>query len=1190
MMVKRHHLFPCLLLICIMVFVIPARAEATGLSVTYPTGGERIPAGSTQMITWEGYEDYELDVYLSTNSGRTYDVYLGSGIGGAFSWTVPDIATYRARIRVTGEIPYLTRLPVTVEAESDADFSIGRVPEAPTDLSAVALSSSEIQLSWTDNADNEEGFSIERNQHEVFTVGQDVQNAIHASLPADTLYSYRVRAYNSFGYSGYSNTVRVATLPEDPSPSPPEAPSRLRAEALSDSEIHLMWRDNADNEEGFTVERDGEEVAQLGAGEDAFTDTGLDADTTYTYRVRAYNAAGPSDYSNVATGTTLPDTPPLSDDAVIIRLNIGRTEYYVDDERRIMDAAPMLEESRTLLPIRYVVEPLGAFVSWNRLTQKVTVTLDETVVELWVGQNQARVNGVYRFIDEDNPNVMPMIVPPGRTMLPIRFITESLGCQVAWDAPTEEVTVIYDPRQEPWWPGELPEVRPDCAEVIITFEDFADGTEIFNQYGTAGVTFPGVPSIVEPEGVELPSGTRALGTARPGEEFGGKLVIEFTTGQTCVNVFVGLLDDTHDNKILATLEAFDAGETVIIPGYGMEVYPSKQVAIQQGLIGPGPTETFQRMTVETEDEPQIYRVELSYQGGYFPVIDDLGFSVIGEPFAEVETRPSATIETPRDGEVISGFGPHSGAIDLMGTVHEEFKLRSVTYTLTHEDGAISGQLPFTGEAPTYTFGGINIHGLVLPGENSIRVIPRSWSTASTISHGDSVTVYVEPLLESGDEAELLILTADDFYHSLVPLRDWKNATGISTHIMTLSSIEGEARFAGSRDITEQVKRAIAHAYLHHGTRYVMLVGDGDRFPVRYFRTGREGVSWGVVYPITDLYYACLFKPDGTFDDWDGNGNGIIGEWWAPHTDGGLADSFAQMNIDDCSLKPDVALGRIPASTVEEVEAYVSKVIEYESSSSSAYDNMVLWNGPSDFRSDHEALDRVAAEILPGFTAQKHYRPEGFESWSSEDQEQYLSTWRQQLRTDLNQGATFAIYFGHGSRTSMGVLRASDVQSLANVGLYPVFVASACDTAKFVHEHDIYVDVDGNYPPCWPSCPPEEGDTWPGPNPEPAPIQPSHLDVDSMAEALLLVPEAGAIGLLGARSGTNTASHPFVKLFLEAYNSEQGERLGGMWVAGVTAFVEQYLETDHWFGRSNLMSRHIHIFALFGDPSLRIKRR
>ena len=1095
---KRYYLTPLFLMIFLIIFTIPAQAETQDLSITFPLGGENMAVGSLQTITWDGYRDYELDLFLSTNSGRTYDIYLGSGIAGAFRWTVPDITTDHARIKIAGEIPYLTRAPVSVEAVSDADFAIGRVPDAPTGLGAMALSPSEMQLLWTVNSDNEQGFSIERNRREVVTVGPGAQGGIDDGLLVDTEYSYRVRAYNVFGYSDYSNEITVVT-PQDDQSEPPD----------------------------------------------------------------------------------------LSDNAIIIRLGIDRTEYYVDDERKVMDVAPRLEENRTLLPIRYVAEPLGAFVSWNPLSRKVTVTLDGGVVELWIGESRARVNGVERFIDENNPKVMPIIVPPGRTMLPLRFIAESLGAEVDWEPQDQKVTVAYDPGSE--WVGERMVLRPDCSEVVITFEDFAHGTDIFNQYGGIGITFPNVPSIMELEGVDLPSGNRALGTSRPGEEFGGKLVIEFTTGQTCVSLFAGLLDDTGENKVLATLEAFDAGEIVVIPGWGMEVYPPKQVAIQQGLLGPGPEGRFRRMTVETEGVPQIYRVALSYEGGYFPIIDDLRVSVIGEALVEFETRPRATIDIPSDATVISGFAPHSGAIDLMGTVHEEFKLKKVTYTAMNEERNLSGELPFTGEAPSYAFGGVNLHGLILPGENRIRVTPYSWSASTNILQSDSVTVHLEALLEDGDEAELLILTADEFYHSLIPLRDWKNATGISTHIMTLSSIEQDERFSGSRDITERVKRAIAHAYLHHDTRYVMLVGDGDRFPVRYFKTGRDGVSWGVVYPITDLYYACLFKPDGTFDDWDGNQNGIIGEWWAPPIDGGLAENFAQMNIDDCSLKPDVALGRVPASTVEEVSAYVNKVIEYESMSSPSYENIVLWNATSDFRNDDQALNSVAADLLPDFSAKKHYRPAGYSTWSSEERNQYRASWRQGLLDDINEGATFAIFYGHGERTAMGVLRERDIQGLTNVGRYPVFIASACDTAKFVHEHDIYVDVDGNYPPCWPSCPPLQGDTWPGPNPEPAPIQPSHLDVDSMAEALLLTPEAGAIGFLGARSGTNDASHPFANLFIDAYNTEQGMRLGEMWVSGVTAFVETYLETDHWFGRSNLMSRHIHIFVLFGDPSLRLKR-
>ena len=54
----------------------------------------------------------------------------------------------------------------------------------------------------------------------------------------------------------------------------------------------------------------------------------------------------------------------------------------------------------------------------------------------------ARVNGNYKFIDPDNPNVVPIIIE-GRTMLPIRFVAENLGCDVKWDGVTKTVTITY---------------------------------------------------------------------------------------------------------------------------------------------------------------------------------------------------------------------------------------------------------------------------------------------------------------------------------------------------------------------------------------------------------------------------------------------------------------------------------------------------------------------------------------------------------------------------------------------------------------------------------------------------------------------------------------------------------------------------------------------------------------------------
>jgi hypothetical protein len=95
----------------------------------------------------------------------------------------------------------------------------------------------------------------------------------------------------------------------DPDPvNPPAAPSGLTATSVSSSGINLSWADNSTDETGFRIERHSGgsfvQVATVGAGVTSYSDTGLSASTTYTYRVRAYNSAGNSAYSNEASATT----------------------------------------------------------------------------------------------------------------------------------------------------------------------------------------------------------------------------------------------------------------------------------------------------------------------------------------------------------------------------------------------------------------------------------------------------------------------------------------------------------------------------------------------------------------------------------------------------------------------------------------------------------------------------------------------------------------------------------------------------------------------------------------------------------------------------------------------------------------------------------------------------------------------
>lgn len=143
----------------------------------------------------------------------------------------------------------------------------------------------------------------------------------------------------------------------------------------------------------------------------------------------------------VPTPTTL--SPTAQPAPSVIRLPIGSNNYYVNEKMKSMDTAAVISDGRTLLPIRYIATPLGASVDWNESEQKATISLNGKTIELWVNRNTAMINGAETPIDPSNSNMAPIVVPPGRTMLPLRFIAENLGAKVEWDPAQQVVTVTY---------------------------------------------------------------------------------------------------------------------------------------------------------------------------------------------------------------------------------------------------------------------------------------------------------------------------------------------------------------------------------------------------------------------------------------------------------------------------------------------------------------------------------------------------------------------------------------------------------------------------------------------------------------------------------------------------------------------------------------------------------------------------
>jgi hypothetical protein len=189
-------------------------------------------------------------------------------------------------------------------------------PAAPINLVATAVSQTRIDLTWSDQSNNEDGFQVERCSGvctsagpftPIAATGAGVSSYSDTGLTGGATYSYRVRAYAGTLQSGYSNIAPATTVAQPPPPATaPAAPSNLTAR-LKGSTAELAWVDNSSDETRFEVQRSTGgsflTIATLAANTTKFSDLSVPRRTTYTYRVSACNAAGCSQPSNTASVT-----------------------------------------------------------------------------------------------------------------------------------------------------------------------------------------------------------------------------------------------------------------------------------------------------------------------------------------------------------------------------------------------------------------------------------------------------------------------------------------------------------------------------------------------------------------------------------------------------------------------------------------------------------------------------------------------------------------------------------------------------------------------------------------------------------------------------------------------------------------------------------------------------------------------
>lgn len=159
-----------------------------------------------------------------------------------------------------------------------------------------------------------------------------------------------------------------------------------------------------------------------------------------------------------------PVTPELR-----VNLQVGNRTATVNGVGTLLDVPPQLIGGRTLVPLRFLVEALGANLEWEGTEQRITITAGARKVVIWVDRPQAIIDGVSTTLD------VPPTILDGRTMVPLRFVSENLSADLAYNPDDQSIVITRGATAAPPVPDPLPSPAADdgavhFAAVFITDE------------------------------------------------------------------------------------------------------------------------------------------------------------------------------------------------------------------------------------------------------------------------------------------------------------------------------------------------------------------------------------------------------------------------------------------------------------------------------------------------------------------------------------------------------------------------------------------------------------------------------------------------------------------------------------------------------------------------------------------------
>ena len=240
----------------------------------------------------------------------------------------------------------------------------------------------------------------------------------------------------------------------------PLSPPVLKDAVYSNNAVTLTWdpaKKGSSDIASYTLYRkindDGsfKFLSMIPISSKSYTDKDTEKKGTYYYYLKARDSMGHTAVSNivyVGVKGAVPVPPPKPGKETVIIMYPNNPYMTVNGVKKEIDngrgTSPIIVPAwnRTVVPIRAIVEALGGTIEWDGVSRKVTIHFNGTTIELWIDKPQAKVNGKTEWIDNGNHYVMP-IIKNSRTMLPLRFVAESMGCSVDWDGKTQKITITY---------------------------------------------------------------------------------------------------------------------------------------------------------------------------------------------------------------------------------------------------------------------------------------------------------------------------------------------------------------------------------------------------------------------------------------------------------------------------------------------------------------------------------------------------------------------------------------------------------------------------------------------------------------------------------------------------------------------------------------------------------------------------